>query len=100
MRARAVVGLGLLLMSGCGAARGTWIVDRVEDGAAVLVSDRGEVRAVPFEHLPDGTAEGDALIDNRHDDEEAQWRRREVSERRARLAAGDDGADLTLESLP
>ncbi|MGI5862335.1 MAG: DUF3006 domain-containing protein [Myxococcales bacterium] len=100
MRAMAVVGLGLLLASGCGAARSVWIVDRVEGRAAVLVNDWGEVKAVPFEQLPDGTAEGDALFDNRLDDEEPQWRRREIAERRARLAAGDDGADLTLEGLP
>jgi hypothetical protein len=67
---------------------------------ALLLSDHGERRAVRLDDLPDGIAEGEALVDNRVDEEAAQWLRRECAERRARLVRGDDGADFSLEEAP
>lgn len=94
--AAALVGLA----AACGTGRTVWIVDRIEGRSAVLIDDHGEVRAVPLCVLPGGVAEGEALVDDRRDEEESKWRRRECAARRAERTRSDDGADFSLEEAP
>lgn len=62
-----------------------WVLDRIEDGeAVVLVSDSGIERVVPRELLPAGAREGDAFReggDGYVHDPEATERRRERARR-------------------
>jgi hypothetical protein len=86
----------LLALSGCG-VRSVVVVDRIEEGVAVLVDERGQQQSMPAAQLPPGAAEGAVLVDGEPDGDERRRLIEEAQARRARLLA-DDGRDLDLTS--
>jgi len=86
----------LAVASGCPEGRAV-VVDRVESGRAVLLTERGAQLEVAESQLPRGAGEGDVLVDGRVDEARRARQVREVEDRRARLSAQDDGKDILLD---
>jgi hypothetical protein len=90
------VGTLVTAVLACGSG-GREFFDRVEGDKAVVVDAQGRQRAVPRDELPENAAEGDVLVDLEPDPVQTEQARRETTARRARLLAGDDGLDFSLE---
>ena len=86
---RALTVVGLLALAGC--AGGAMFVDQLEDGRAVLIDEGGGVHRVPASLLPPDAGEGSWIGDPPLPDP-----RTRVATLRHKLAAHDDGRDLTL----
>jgi hypothetical protein len=78
----------------CG-GRTVVVVDRVEEGMAVLVDERGQQLAARAEDRPSDAVEGAVLVNGEVDEAERRRMVQEAQERRARLL-DDDGCDLDL----
>lgn len=78
---------------------GRWIIDRIEEGTAVLVR-AAEARQLPARALPAGAREGDVLVESPAGlelDPAASAAAREDARRRLeRLHRTDPGGDLEL----
>ena len=68
----------LAAVVGCGAGKSVTVVDRLEEGRAVLVTERGEEVPAAAAELPAGTREGDVLVTPALS-ATAGWRRSEPS---------------------
>lgn len=74
-----------------------WLLDRIEDGHAVLVAESGARRTIPVDRLPPGAREGHALRELEEDagfaiDEAATERlRARAEELRSSLRRGPSG---------
>lgn len=87
MNVRIAAGIVGAAVGACGAVEGTWVIDRIEEGRAVLVSDRGDSRSVARRELPAGAREGDVLVAGRIDATERARRERAIEDLRGRLRA-------------
>jgi hypothetical protein len=87
----------LAAVVGCGAGKSVTVVDRLEEGRAVLVTERGEEVPAAAAELPAGTREGDVLVDGRRDDGARTRQKAEISALRRRLNRAETG-DLSLET--
>lgn len=90
-----VLAVTALLASSCGRASGG-VVDRLEDGRAVVVAPDGTAREVLLEDLPPGAAEGDWLVGGRTHARARARRLARLARTRAALAAGDRGGVVAL----
>jgi hypothetical protein len=87
----------LAALYGCGTGRAVYVIDQIEDGRAVLVDERGALVGASLAELPEGSREGDVLVDGRRDDAERARLTAEAEQLRQRLSRNDDGTDLSLE---
>ena len=90
----AALGAGLLFWC-AGPPEG--LVDRVEDGHAVVVAPDGSAMEIDLAELGAEVREGDWLVAGRPHAKAAQWRRARTARLRAELSADDRGGTITLE---